>query len=70
MKIHQRQHSPRNMQKGGGGVQQTKAGRTILKQKLEHNLRRAREAADAGDLIDAENYYQHADHYFRMIAGT
>ena len=26
----------------------------------------AREAAQRGDPIEAENYYQHAEHYFRM----
>jgi Domain of unknown function (DUF4167) len=26
----------------------------------------AREAMQRGDLIEAENYYQHAEHYFRV----
>ncbi|MFY0615012.1 MAG: DUF4167 domain-containing protein [Hyphomicrobiaceae bacterium] len=33
-------------------------------------LQRARAACEAGDRIQAENYYQHADHYYRLIAGT
>jgi hypothetical protein len=33
-------------------------------------LDRARAAIDAGDRIAAEGYYQHAEHYSRMIAGT
>jgi len=31
-------------------------------------LERAQAAAGAGNRIDAENYHQHADHYFRMLA--
>jgi hypothetical protein len=27
----------------------------------------ARDAARAGDTIEAENYYQHAEHYFRIM---
>ena len=27
----------------------------------------ARAAAQAGDVIEAENFYQHAEHYFRMM---
>lgn len=30
----------------------------------------AREATTAGDRITAESYYQHAEHYFRMIAAS
>jgi hypothetical protein len=26
-----------------------------------------REAALNGDMVEAENYYQHAEHYFRMM---
>ena len=33
-------------------------------------LQRAQAALDGGDRIEAENFYQHADHYFRMIQGT
>lgn len=29
----------------------------------------AREAAAAGDQIQAEYYYQHADHYQRILSG-
>jgi hypothetical protein len=27
----------------------------------------ARDAARAGDTIEAENFYQHAEHYFRVM---
>lgn len=33
-------------------------------------LEQAQAAMDSGDRIAAENFYQHADHYFRMIQGT
>ena len=44
--------------------------RADWQRKLDHYLQRARVASEAGDRIEAENCYQHADHYFRMIAGT
>jgi len=36
-------------------------------QVLEKYLAMARDASAQGDRIAAENYYQHAEHYFRMI---
>jgi hypothetical protein len=36
-------------------------------QVLEKYLALARDASAQGDRIAAENYYQHAEHYFRMI---
>jgi len=36
-------------------------------QVLEKYLTLARDAASQGDRIAAENYYQHAEHYFRVI---
>jgi hypothetical protein len=35
--------------------------------KYEHYLARARAEALAGDVIAAENYYQHAEHYLRSM---
>ena len=35
-------------------------------QVVEKYLALAREAATAGDPVMAENYYQHAEHYFRI----
>src|SRR5437763_14055240 len=34
----------------------------------EKYLQLARDAQSSGDPIAAENYYQHAEHYFRLIA--
>lgn len=36
-------------------------------QVLEKYLALARDASAAGDRIAAENFYQHAEHYYRMI---
>ncbi|WP_407671549.1 DUF4167 domain-containing protein [Paramagnetospirillum kuznetsovii] len=36
-------------------------------QVLEKYLSLARDASSQGDRVAAENYYQHAEHYFRMI---
>lgn len=36
-------------------------------QVLEKYLALARDASSSGDRVAAENYYQHAEHYFRMI---
>jgi hypothetical protein len=36
-------------------------------QVFEKYLALARDASAAGDRIAAENYYQHAEHYFRII---
>jgi hypothetical protein len=33
----------------------------------ERYLALAREASLAGDPVEAENFYQHAEHYFRMM---
>ena len=42
-----------------------------LNQKAQHSyeryLSRARDEERAGNRIEAENYYQHAEHYFRAI---
>jgi hypothetical protein len=33
-------------------------------------LARAREAQGAGDVVEMENCYQHAEHYLRVMRGT
>ena len=37
-------------------------------QSYEHYLALAREATLSGDTVEAENFYQHADHYFRVAS--
>src|SRR5208282_5520170 len=34
----------------------------------EHYLALAKAQAQAGDIVGAENYYQHAEHYFRSMS--
>src|SRR5262245_17276355 len=46
----------------------TTAGHGKCAGKYERHLALAREAALNGDPIEAENYYQHAEHYFRMMS--
>src|SRR6266852_4075672 len=36
----------------------------------EKYLQLARDAQSSGDPVSAENYFQHAEHYFRMIAAA
>src|SRR3978361_2142864 len=36
----------------------------------EKNVQLARDARSSGDPVAAENYYQHAEHYFRLIAAA
>ena len=36
----------------------------------EKYLQLARDAQSSGDTIASENYYQHAEHYFRLIAAA
>src|SRR5512139_358405 len=36
----------------------------------EKYIQLARDAQSSGDPVAAENYYQHAEHYFRLIAAA
>jgi hypothetical protein len=37
------------------------------KSSFDRYMELARAAAAAGDAVQSENYYQHADHYFRLM---
>jgi Domain of unknown function (DUF4167) len=39
------------------------------RQIYERYLARAREAQLSGDVVEMENCYQHAEHYFRVMRG-
>jgi hypothetical protein len=39
------------------------------RQNYERYLARAREAQLSGDVVEMENCYQHAEHYFRVMRG-
>ena len=45
-------------------------GTVNAKQNYERYLARAREAQLAGDMVEMENNYQHAEHYFRVMRGA
>ena len=40
------------------------------RQHYERYLARAREAQLAGDVVEVENWYQHAEYYFRIMKGA
>ena len=40
-----------------------------VRQKYERYIARARDAQLSGDVIEMENCYQHAEHYFRVLRG-
>ncbi len=56
---------------GGGGRNPNFDGgnrpRGNAQQLMEKFLAMARDASSAGDRVLAENYYQHADHYYRVL---
>jgi hypothetical protein len=37
------------------------------RQRRDRYLALAQAAASAGDAVEAENYYQHAEHYYRLM---
>jgi hypothetical protein len=51
-------------------VRRVPNGTGNARQNYERYLARAREAQLAGDVIEMENCYQHAEHYFRVMRGT
>jgi hypothetical protein len=53
---------------GGGGQQGNNRPRKNYGQLREKYLQQARDALASGDRVLAENYFQHADHCYRMLA--
>jgi hypothetical protein len=43
-------------------------GHQNAKRSYERYLALAKAQAQAGDIVGAENYYQHAEHYFRLMS--
>ena len=61
-----KQRSPgRNPNFGGGGGEQRPRGNA--QQLMERYLQLARDATMQGDRVLSENYFQHADHYYRVL---
>ena len=44
--------------------------RRTVNQVLEKYLAMARDASSSGDYVSAENYFQHAEHYFRILSAS
>jgi Domain of unknown function (DUF4167) len=61
----QRREQPAGRTIGMHRQRQNGAGNAHLK--YERYLALAREAMSNGDRIEAENFYQHAEHYFRVM---
>lgn len=68
----------RRSRRGNGGKRQSKNSnfdsngpdirvRGNAQQVLDKYLALARDAASAGDRVASENYYQHAEHYYRVL---
>ena len=66
----QRPHGHRPVQQRPPGIRAPGEGRHSA-QNARNNYERyttmAKDAARRGDVVEAENYYQHAEHYFRVM---
>ena len=58
------QRPPRQAGSRHGNPRQTAAN---ARSRYESYITMARDAAARGDTIEAENLYQHAEHYFRVL---
>lgn len=66
MNTHSRDKSKRNASSGRPNASKASSAR----QKYERYLALARAEAGSGDSVAAENYFQHAEHYFRTSNGN
>ena len=58
---------PRANRRGSGAAQRRPAKSANAKASYEKYVMLARAAARSGDAVETENYYQHAEHYFRLM---
>ena len=63
---HQRKHRYQNNNGGGGNHNQNRPRKNYAAAR-EKYLSQARDALAQGDRVLAENYFQHADHCYRMM---
>ena len=56
--------------KAVGGTADTKNGRNLWQKRHAEFTALGRAASANGNDIDAENFYQHAEHYLRLMQGT
>lgn len=59
---------PRSAQKNSNGHPCEPNTRSNPQQTVEKYLALARDATASGDIVSAENYYQYADHYYRLAS--
>jgi Domain of unknown function (DUF4167) len=60
--------APRAKQREPNGARREHKGAQNAQRNYERYLALAQGEARNGDLIGAENYYQHAEHYFRSMS--
>jgi Domain of unknown function (DUF4167) len=53
-----------------GAVRSPSNGFQGAQRSYEKFLALAQEEARSGNVVDAENYYQHAEHYFRLMSAN
>ena len=59
--------APHSSRSGSSAAQRRPTKGTNAKTSYEKYVALARGAALTGDAIETENYYQHAEHYFRLM---
>jgi hypothetical protein len=58
----------RSKQRTSNGARPESRGHQNAQRSYERYLALAKAQAQAGDIVGAENYYQHAEHYFRSMS--
>jgi hypothetical protein len=66
----QRQQNASRPSRGGSRPgTNPRQGAANARSRYESYMAMAQDAAKRGDIIEAENLYQHAEHYFRVLRG-
>ena len=66
----QRQQNASRQSRGGSRPgTNPRHGAANARSRYESYMTMAQDAAKRGDIIEAENLYQHAEHYFRVLRG-
>jgi Domain of unknown function (DUF4167) len=58
----------RSMQRASNVARPESRGHQNAQRSYERYLALAQAQAQSGDMVGAENYYQHAEHYFRSMS--
>jgi Domain of unknown function (DUF4167) len=58
----------RQMRRTSGPIRQASNGSHDARRNYERYIALAQAQAQSGDIVAAENYYQHAEHYFRAMS--